>query len=129
METRYQNKNLRFAVCDKNHQANELATRFISDFYKNKNEPTEIQRFDDTEGVIGAFRRHNGYAAVFIGMSSMDEVNTAWIIRKLAPKCPLVIMSDTGDYSLEGYRLEAFGYWLKPLDAKQINYTLEKLTL
>ena len=127
MEMKTRNKYLRFAVCDINRQANELASRFISEYYKNKNEQPEIEVFNDTEGVIGAFRRQNGFAAVFIGMNSMDEVDTAWVIRKLAPNCPLVIMSDSGDYSLEGYRLDAFDYWLKPLDEKKMNRTLERL--
>ena len=127
MEKRTKTNELRFAVCDKNPQENELAARFISEFYKKESKRTEIQQFDDTEEVIDAFRRQTGFSAVFIGMNSMNEVDTAWILRKLAPRCPLVIMSDCGDYSLEGYRLEAFDYWLKPFDEKRINTTLERL--
>jgi len=121
------NATIKVAICDKIKDDGIAASDFISEFYINNNNQAEIQEFDDTETIIDAFRLQNNFAAVFIGMNSMDEVDTAWVIRKLAPNCPLVIMSDSGDYSLEGYRLDAFDYWLKPLDEKKMNRTLERL--
>jgi len=120
-------KRLLFAVCDKDRNENEITSRYIAEFYKNKGKQAEIHPFYDTDGIIETFRRQNSFVAVFIGMNSMEEVDTAWILRKLAPKCALVIMSDCGDYSLEGYRLEAFDYLLRPLDENKINKTLERL--
>ena len=114
-------------MCDKNQEDIINASRFISKYYTSKSNRAEIQQFDDTDKIIEVFRRRNGFAAVFIGMDSMDEVDTAWILRKLAPRCPIIIMSRCGDYSLEGYRLDAFSYWLKPLDEERINQTLERL--
>ena len=120
-------KSIMFAVCDKNQEEIKATSLFISEFYNNKGKQPEIQCFDDTDKIIDAFRRQNGYVAVFMGMNSMDEVDTAWILRNIAPRCRLVIMSPCGDYSLEGYRLEAFDYWLKPLEEERINKTLERL--
>jgi len=118
---------IKIAVCDKIKDDGIAASQFISEFYMKNNNQAEIQQFDDTETIIDAFRLQNNFTAVFIGIYSMDDVDTAWVIRKLAPNCPIIIMSDSGDYSLEGYRLDAFGYWLKPLDGKKINETLERL--
>ena len=120
-------KNFRFAVCDKNQADIINASRCISEYYTGKSNRAEIQQFDDTDKIIDAFRRQNRYAAVFIGMNSMDEVDTAWILRNIAPRCPIIIMSRCGDYCLEGYRLDAFDYWLKPLDEQRISRTLERL--
>jgi len=122
-----ENKSFCFAVCDKNQDDIINASRYISEYYSNKNNRAEIQKFNDTDKIIEAFRSQNNFAAVFIGMNSMDEVDTAWILRKLAPKCPLVIMSYCGDYSLEGFRLDAFAYWLKPFDENKIIRTLERI--
>ena len=117
--------NLRLAVYDKVPEDREVVSRVVSEFYESNNMSAEIHRFFDTDGLVDAFR-HNSYEAIFMYMNSMDEVDAAWVIRKLAPDCTLVIISDNGDYSMEGYRLEAFDYWLKPLDEEKINKTLER---
>jgi len=122
-------KSLLFAVCDKDRDENEIVSRYLSEFHKDKGKQVEIHRFFDTEEIINSFRRQSDYAAMFIGMNSMEEVDTAWILRRLAPKCALVIVSDCGDYGLEGYRLEAFDYWLRPLDENKANETLTRLKL
>jgi len=116
-----------FAVFDKDQNESEIASQYILEFYKTKGKQAEISLFYDTQEIINAFRRQNNFTAVFIGMRSMDEVDAAWDLRKIAPKCSLVIMSDCGDYAMEGYRLDAFDYWLKPLDEKKIYKTLERL--
>ena len=116
-----------FAVCDKDQNESEIASQYILEFYKTKGKQAEINLFYDTQEIINAFRRQNNFTAVFIGMRSMDEVDAAWDLRKIAPKCSLVIMSDSGDFAMEGYRLDAFDYWLKPLDEKKIYKTLERL--
>jgi len=120
-------KSFIFAVCDKTQEDIQNASRCISEFYADKNIQVEIQQFDNTDKILDAFRSQNNFAAVFMGMNSMDEVDTAWILRKIAPKCPIIIMSYCGDYSLEGYRIDACAYWLKPFDEKKINSTLERL--
>ena len=118
--------NSRFVVYDNVQEDRELVSRVVSMFYENKNVSAEIHSLFDKYRLVDAFR-HNIYYAIFMGMNSMDEVDAAWIIRKLAPKCPLIIMSVSGDYAMEGYRLEAFDYLVKPLDEEKINKTLERL--
>ena len=119
-------KIIRFAVYDKDQKERELISSNIMTFCVEMNRQAEVEQFDDTENLIEAFRQ-SSYSAVFIAMDCMDEVDTAWIIRKLAPKCSLVIMSNSGDYSMEGYRLEAFDYWLKPTGEAKTNQTLSRI--
>ena len=116
----------RFAVYEKEQADREAASRVISSFFTNENIPAEIHRFFDTDGLIDAFR-HNVYTAVFIGMDSMSEVDAAWIIKKFAPKCALVIISSSRDYAMEGYRLDAFDYWMKSIDEEKIDSALKRL--
>jgi len=58
----------------------------------------------------------------------MRDIDAAWVIRDRDKKCPLVFMSRSGDYSLEGYRLEVVNYLLEPLEKDRINQTLGRLT-
>ncbi|MCL2820356.1 MAG: hypothetical protein FWD38_05935 [Oscillospiraceae bacterium] len=121
-----ENTFMRLAVYDNTEKDRELTVSYISAYFERTDIPVKIHRFYDTNGLIDAFR-HDRFTAVFIGMDSMNEVDAAWIIRKFAPGCSLVIMSNSGDYSLEGYRLEAFNYWLKPVGSEKAGETLERL--
>jgi len=123
-----ESKKLRIAMYGKNKQDVEIAVTSISGYFSARENSVEILRFCDTDGLIDAFRNCN-FSAVFLEMNNMSEVDTAWIIKKFAPKCPLVIMSDSGDYAMEGYRLGAFDYWLKPLDETKINQSLERIMI
>ena len=120
-------KILKFAMYDKNQEERENISSVILTFYIDKDMQAEIVQFENTESLIEAFRQ-SSFTAVFIFMDSMDEVDTAWIIKKIAPQCPLIIMSDSGDYSMEGYRLEAFDYWLTPPDATKMRETMSRLS-
>ena len=121
-----ENEVLRFAVYDSTEKDRELAVSYISEYYSNNNALVKIHRFFDTDGLVDAFR-HDSFAGAAIGMNSMREVDAAWIIKKIAPKCRLVIMSESGDYSMEGFRLEAFDYWLKPLVKEKVNKSMERM--
>ena len=121
-----ESENLRFAVYDKNEGDMELTVSYLSSFFDNKKMLFNVHRFYDTYGLIDAFR-HISFTALLIGMNSMEEVDAAWVIKKLAEGCQLVIMSNSGDYSMEGYRLNAFDYWLKPLDEARVYKTLGRI--
>jgi len=123
-----ENEDIRFAVYDKNEENIELTVSYITAYFNDKNIPVTIHRFYDTQGLIDAFR-HINFTALLMGMDGMDEVDTAWTIKKLAAGCSQIIMSNTGDYSMEGYRLDVFDYWLRPLDQAKINESLERLNI
>ena len=117
---------MKIAVCDDAIEVKEAAARFISAYYKAKGIIAQVVQFESNMELIAAFRQ-GAFKAVFIGINNMSDVNAAWIIRDRDEKCPIIIMSGAGDYSLEGYRLEAFDYLLKPLDASKINKALDRL--
>ena len=121
-----ENTFLRLAVYDNTEKDRELTVSYLSAYFVRTDIPVKIHRFYETNGLIDAFR-HDRFTAVFIGMDNMNEVDAAWVIRKLVPDCSLVIMSSTGDYSMEGYRLEAFDYWLKPISKEKVLETLGRL--
>jgi len=123
-----ENEDIRFAVYDKNEENVELTVSYVTAYFNDKNRPVTIHRFYDTNGLIDAFR-HISFTALFIGMDAMDEVDAAWTLKKIAAGCAFIIMSNSGDYSMEGYRLEVFDYWLRPLEQSKINESLERLNI
>jgi DNA-binding LytR/AlgR family response regulator len=119
-------KDYRFAVFDKDRENGNNTSRFVSAFYADKEKRTNVRQFYSIEGIIKYFRR-NVYTAIFMSMNGMDEVDAAWVIKQRDPGCLIIIMSECGDYSLEGFRLEAFDYLLHPMDEQKISAVLERL--
>ena len=115
---------LRIAIFDETKSRREDATRMISAYYKTKGYCTEIKQFKDAKAFTASFQT-NIFSAVFIGMNCMRDVDVAWVIRDRDKECPLVIISHDGDYSLEGYRLDAAGYLLEPLNEQKVYLALD----
>jgi two-component system response regulator LytT len=113
-------------VYDEIQVRREDAARLIAAYYKAKGRPVEISQFKEAGEFTGAFRE-NSFSAVFIGIYGMRCVDVAWVIRSRDKKCPLVIISRNGDYSLEGYRLEAADYIVEPLVEEKFYKTLDIL--
>ena len=118
---------MKIAVYDGVQKDRETAAQLISEFCKTRGIMAEIAQFSKADEIIGVFRQYS-FTAVFIGLNSMQGVDTAWIVRKRDKKCPLVIMSRCSDYSLEGYRLKALDYLLKPPDEQRVCAALDRLS-
>jgi len=119
-------RNLEIAVYDEIQIRRENVVRWIASYYKAKGHPVEISQFKEANEFTGAFRK-NSFSSVFIGINGMRCVDLAWVIRNRDKKCPLVIISRSGDYSLEGYRLEVTDYLVEPLDEQKLHKTLDRL--
>ena len=114
------------AVYDEIQARRENIVRWISAYFEKKTKPLDVSQFKEVTELTEIFRK-NSFSAVFIGINSMRCVDLAWVIRDRDKKCPLVIISRVGDYSLEGYRLEAADYLVEPLDEQKIHQTLDRL--
>jgi len=117
---------MKIAIYDGVQRDRETAALLISDYYREKGLQADIIQYGKIDDFIEVFRRRC-FAAVFIGLNSMRDVDCAWVIRNRDENCPLVIMSRCSDYSLEGYRLKAADYLIKPLDMVRITETLNRL--
>jgi len=120
------NNRLKIAVYDEMQANREVTVRLLTAYYKAKSQTVEILQFKDAEELTGSFRK-NSFSAVFIGINGMRDVDAAWVIRDRDKKCPLIITSKNGDYSLEGYRLEATDYLTEPLDEQKVYRALEQI--
>ena len=57
---------------------------------------------------------------VFIGIDNMLGVETARNIRGACRNCPMFIVSEVTDYGIEGFRLYALDYLIKPVSSDGI---------
>ena len=117
---------MKIAIYDEIQVRRETAVRLVSGYYKEKGDSIEILQFKEATELTEVFQKNN-FSAVFIGINSMRDIDAAWVIRERDKKCPLVLMGRSGDYSLEGYRLEVLDYLLEPLDKEKTYNALGRL--
>lgn len=67
-----------------------------------------------------------GCRAAFIGVDSMLGVEAARLAREMDASLPLVLLSRAGEYAMEGFRLRAADYIVKPATAGRLAAALRR---
>ena len=72
-------------------------------------------------------KRKEPFHMVFIGIEGMTGVETARNIRDIDALCPIFIVSSSGKYAVEGYRLHVTDYLIKPVTAERIGEAIARI--
>ena len=85
--------------------------------------------FSDGEGFLAAARRERFHLAFLdIYMDGRDGLSTAEELRSFDPDCQLVFSTTSPDHALDGYRVRAVQYLLKPYDIAALEGAFDQLT-
>lgn len=79
----------------------------------------EVVSFIEMRAFTYGFRAGR-YDMAFLGVDSMLGVEAARVAQAQNTNCPLFLVSRTEEYALEGYRLHALDYLLKPVTEAKV---------
>jgi len=119
---------MRVAICDDiRTQAEELA-RLVVRYY---NGNVDVRIYENGKTLATAFP-NNGRAPfdlIFLDilMPEHTGMTVAEHIRKFNEEVPIIFVTSTLDYSIQGYRVDAAAYITKPINAKELKQALDKL--
>ncbi len=121
-----EDKELRFAVCDDRPKERERLEIFITDYCSEKAIKAHVDLFDSGESLISSMRS-NPYSVVFLDifMDNMTGIEAAREIRTFS-NCPIVFVTTSPDYALEGFELNALHYLVKPCTKEAMANALER---
>lgn len=105
-----------FAEDDCKHTAKKVRELFVDN--ADVIEYTEMQAF--TYAFVDKRDAGAPFDMVFIGIDNMLGVETARNIRGACSRCPIFIVSKVADYGIEGFRLYALDYLVKPVSSDRI---------
>ncbi|MDL2238512.1 hypothetical protein LJC56_11935 [Christensenellaceae bacterium OttesenSCG-928-K19] len=88
-------------------------------------EHTHMQEF--VHDFNDRHKNRKPYDMAFIGIEDMMGVETARNIRELDSWCPLFLVSTVDDFSIEGFRLHALDYLLKPVSPERIGRAVQRI--
>lgn len=105
-----------------------MTANTIRMYFKTRNEHVMVREFTSTEIFVEQFNQKQPDAA-FVTVNNMLGVETARIIRDISPYCPLFLVSDVCDYGIEGFRLHALDYLIKPVTGEMTGQALSRVRM
>lgn len=117
---------MRIAICEDEAIHSSLLERYIEQWVATQNFDVEIKVYESAEAFITDFDNKVAYDLAFldIQMPGMDGMNLAQYIRQWDMSMIIVFITNFGDYSEQGYEVNAMRYLRKPVREKKVIETL-----
>lgn len=121
----------KISVFDLNGDDCAHSVQSVQQYFKQYGIAVDISHFTKMQPFAYDFDNNqksgSPYHMVFIGVDNMLGVETARNIRGLNDNCPIFLLSHTGDYAMEGFRIHALDYIAKPLSPDRVKEALERI--
>lgn len=109
---------IRIAICDDEKAQRETLRNFLERYFSGRDYAMILAEYTCGEPLIADYKENTaGYDLIFLDifMGGIDGMETARSIRKRDIGVPIIFLTTTPDYALEGYDVRAMGYLVKPL--------------
>lgn len=109
------------AVCDDDQVAIETITRHLSSL-TSQGFHYEITPYQNGEELIRDHENGHRFHLILLDMimKPMNGIAVAQEVRKFDPLVPILIITSTMEYAVEGYKINAHRYLLKPIDHDEL---------
>jgi len=116
------------AVCDDNSHDLKQIAEIITQYASSCPVPVKFKLFDNAEQMLKATRTER-FTHYFLDvvMSPLDGVTAAHEIRTFDADAKLIFLTSFKEYAYQGYRVKAYDYLLKPIEADQLLPLLTRL--
>jgi len=81
-------------------------------------------KFQNKNVTLKAFRAAKLRDTFFI---FRDDFESAWRLHDIDHHCPIILVSDSGEYALISYRIQVAHYLTKPISKEKINEALRRI--
>ena len=109
---------------DSNYQK-ELK-QYLLDYEKEHIQEFQIDIFSDGDEIMQDYRDDYDIIFMDIEMKFLDGMTTAEHIRKIDQEVVIIFITNMPQYVMQGYKVEALDYILKPISYYQFSQTLER---
>lgn len=119
---------MRVAIVDDNAADRDWLAAQVEALLARRGLEGTVFPFPDGAGFLAAARRER-FALAFLDvyMEDLDGVSTAEALRTFDPDCQLVFSTSSPDHALDGYRVRAVQYLLKPYDGAALEGAFDQL--
>lgn len=114
-------------VCDDEKNFREIMKRYIQRYQEEHEVCFCIREFDDGSELINKMPKEIDILFLDIKMEAMDGIEAAKKIRSFNEWTPIVFLTSAAEYALEGYKVDAFDYLIKPIPYEKFDVVLSKM--
>ena len=104
---------------------------YLARFAAESGEEFETARFCDGDEILENYRAQYDIILMDVQMKFMDGMTAAEEIRKVDPEVVIIFITNSPQYAIKGYAVDALDYVLKPLTyfafSQRIDRALERL--
>lgn len=118
---------MRIAICDDNVSDLERISRFVSRFVTENLLEAEIECFSGAEQMLLKCRKAPyDLLLLDIYMNELSGVKAAEALREAGSDCEIIFITNSLDHALDGYRLKAMEYLVKPVIWEEAEQALRR---
>lgn len=107
---------IRVAIVEDDKNYAEVLKKYIARYEEESGERFQVFFFQDGEDIIENYNGAYDIILMDIEMQFMDGMTTAEEIRKVDPEVVIIFITNTPQYAMRGYAVEALDYVLKPIN-------------
>ncbi len=122
-----------FRIAIVEDDAHDLAhvKKYLNQYGKEKNVEFNIIEFRDGDNITADYTADYDIILMDIRLGFMDGMKTAEIIRKMDRDVVLIFITNTPQYAIQGYKVNALDYILKPISyfsfSESMNRAIKKV--
>ena len=120
----------RIAVCDDSEQDRRDIYNIAAEAFDRLNITAELVLFDGAGALLDALSRESAQYDLFLLDVLMDEKNgieLAELLRQRGNRSHIIFVSVSKDYAIDGYKVSADDYLLKPLTVESLIASVKRL--
>ena len=119
---------MRIAIVDDIAQERQLLRQRLEHSLEARGVPGELTEFESGEAFLEAARQQRFTAAFLdIYMDGISGMEAATQLRQFDPECLLIFSTTSTDHALEGFRVRAMHYLVKPYAQKDVSQLMEEI--
>jgi len=120
---------IRVAVVEDNPMDRETLKQYLHRYERERGVFVDAVAFSDGEDLVTDYAADFDLILMDIEMAFMNGMETARRVRALDAEVPIVFVTNAPQYAIEGYKVRAMDYILKPLAWPSFSESLDRVFL
>lgn len=117
---------VRIAVVENDQEYIDVLSDYIQTYMKERGLPLDLKVFRDGSHITFDYKPVYDIIFMDIEMPGMDGMTAAEKIRKVHPDVTLIFVTNMAQYAVQGYKVRARSYLLKPVNYYSFAFELEE---
>lgn len=118
---------LRIAIVEDEKEYQASLVEHLSKYEKTHDENFIVRTFTDGIHILDEYTSEYDLIFLDIHMKYQDGMSTAKKIRQLDPNVIIVFITALAQYAIEGYKVNALDFILKPVAYEQLEITMDRV--